>query len=200
MPVILENGSEELYTWLDPGRNKWSKELQSLLKPFSGELECYVVSKDVGKVGNNSPNFIVPVTSLENRSNIANFFANAKQPAKDVHNSISSSQDNKRAVKVEVTSDDDDDRHTINPPRSEDNAPMPLQKSTSPSRGTKRSRNDIGNGDILAEDDIEIKLPPTKSRTLNSSKRIKSSTSNDTALRINSNKSRNQRITNFFPA
>ncbi|ORY65547.1 uncharacterized protein BCR38DRAFT_392022 [Pseudomassariella vexata] len=75
MPVILNNGSEELRTWLDPNRHEWSKELQSLLKPFEGELKVYPVSKDVGKVGNNSPTFIVPIDSKENKSNIANFFA-----------------------------------------------------------------------------------------------------------------------------
>ncbi|KAI1502839.1 DUF159-domain-containing protein [Biscogniauxia marginata] len=75
MPVILDNGSEGLRTWLDPSRHEWSKELQSLLKPFDGELEVYPVSKDVGKVGNNSPTFIIPVSSKENKSNIANFFA-----------------------------------------------------------------------------------------------------------------------------
>lgn len=84
MPVILNNGSEELRTWLDPKRHEWSKELQSLLKPFDGELEVYPVSKEVGKVGNNSPTFIIPIDSKENKSNIANFFAKgaAKQAAK----------------------------------------------------------------------------------------------------------------------
>ncbi|OTB16579.1 hypothetical protein K445DRAFT_294025 [Daldinia sp. EC12] len=75
MPVILENGSEEIRTWLDPKRCEWSQELQALLKPFDGELEVYPVSKDVGKVGNNSPNFVIPIDSKENKSNIANFFA-----------------------------------------------------------------------------------------------------------------------------
>ncbi|KIN05612.1 hypothetical protein OIDMADRAFT_153925 [Oidiodendron maius Zn] len=75
MPVILENGSEEITTWLDPKRTTWSKELQSLLKPFRGELEIYPVSKDVGKVGNNSENFIIPLSSSQNKSNIANFFS-----------------------------------------------------------------------------------------------------------------------------
>lgn len=54
MPVILNNGSDDMFTWLDSKRSEWSKELQSLLKPFEGELECYPVSKDVGKVGNDS--------------------------------------------------------------------------------------------------------------------------------------------------
>ncbi|KAI1389824.1 DUF159-domain-containing protein [Hypoxylon trugodes] len=75
MPVILDNGSEDLRIWLDPKRHEWSKELQALLKPFSGELDVYPVSKEVGKVGNNSPTFIIPVDSKENKSNIANFFA-----------------------------------------------------------------------------------------------------------------------------
>lgn len=33
------------------------------------------MTKDVGKVGNNSPSFIIPVDSAENKNNIANFFA-----------------------------------------------------------------------------------------------------------------------------
>ncbi|KAF3058108.1 hypothetical protein GL218_05680 [Daldinia childiae] len=75
MPVILDNGSQDIRTWLDPKRSEWSKELQALLKPFEGELEVYPVSKDVGKVSNNSPNFVIPIDSKENKSNIANFFA-----------------------------------------------------------------------------------------------------------------------------
>lgn len=74
MPVILDPGSEEIKTWLDPERNEWSNELQSLLKPYKGELEVYPVSKEVGKVGNNSPTFVIPVASKENKANIANFF------------------------------------------------------------------------------------------------------------------------------
>lgn len=82
MPVILDNGSEELRTWLDPKRYEWSKDLQSLLKPFDGELEVYPVSKDVGKVGNNSPTFLIPIDSKENKSNIANFFGKGASSAK----------------------------------------------------------------------------------------------------------------------
>lgn len=78
MPVILDPASDKMKTWLDPGRFEWSKDLQDLLKPFDGELEMYPVSKDVGKVGNNSPTFIIPIASRENKSNIANFFANAQ--------------------------------------------------------------------------------------------------------------------------
>ncbi|KAF7713931.1 Uncharacterized protein PECH_002258 [Penicillium ucsense] len=78
MPVILDYGSDAMRKWLDPSRKSWSSELQSILKPYEGELECFPVSKEVGKVGNNSPDFIIPVDSKENKSNIANFFANSK--------------------------------------------------------------------------------------------------------------------------
>lgn len=77
MPVILDPGSEALRRWVDPGRSEWSKELQAVLKPFEGELEVYPVTKEVGKVGNNSPYMVIPVASRENKGNIANFFANA---------------------------------------------------------------------------------------------------------------------------
>ncbi|KAJ5569990.1 uncharacterized protein N7459_009420 [Penicillium hispanicum] len=79
MPVILDPGTEAMSTWLDPSRTTWSKDLQAILKPYEGELDCYPVAKEVGKVGNNSPDFIIPIHSKENKSNIANFFANAKK-------------------------------------------------------------------------------------------------------------------------
>lgn len=76
MPVILDNGSKDMFTWLDPTRQEWTKELQSLLEPYQGELQCYPVPKDVGKVGNDSPNFIIPLQ--ENKQSINNFFAHQK--------------------------------------------------------------------------------------------------------------------------
>ncbi|KAF2458577.1 hypothetical protein BDY21DRAFT_283922 [Lineolata rhizophorae] len=85
MPVILDNGSEEMRKWLDPARTEWTIDLQSLLKPYGGELECYPVSRDVGKVGNDSPSFVIPINSSENKSNIANFFGNQKKSAKREH-------------------------------------------------------------------------------------------------------------------
>ncbi|KAK1762939.1 embryonic stem cell-specific 5-hydroxymethylcytosine-binding protein [Phialemonium atrogriseum] len=76
MPVILDQGSDAMRAWLDPGRDKWSAELQALLRPYSGALDVYPVSREVGKVGNDSPTFIIPVAK-EKKGGIANFFANA---------------------------------------------------------------------------------------------------------------------------
>lgn len=104
-------------TWLDPNRKTWSKELQSILKPYEGELECFPVPKEVGKVGNNSPNFIVPVDSKENKSNIANFFANAKN--KENQNAPAK----KEKVSPEVQVVKDEQRPTKDSEWSENNAP-----------------------------------------------------------------------------
>lgn len=96
MPVILEPGSEQIRTWLSPKRFEWSRDLQSLLRPYEGELEIYPVNKDVGKVGNDSPTFIIPIDSKENKRNIANFFSKPGKPAQTV------SQVKKEVKKEEV--------------------------------------------------------------------------------------------------
>ena len=118
MPVILDPSSEAMKTWLDSSRTTWSKELQSTLKPYEGKLECYPVSKDVGKVGNNSPDFLIPVNSKENKSNIANFFANAKQKGGE--------QPVRTENEQKITKDSDENRTTQNNEWSEDNAPVPV--------------------------------------------------------------------------
>lgn len=79
MPVVFDPGSDKIRAWLDPAQHEWSRALQSLLRSFDGDLDVYPVTKDVGKVGNNSPSFVIPLDSRENKSNIANFFANAQQ-------------------------------------------------------------------------------------------------------------------------
>jgi putative SOS response-associated peptidase YedK len=182
MPVILDPGTDAVKMWLDPTRVKWSKELQSLLKPFEGELECYPVNKDVGKVGNNSPDFIVPVDSKENKKNIANFFGNA-QKKKDAK---FEKGEEKVAEKVESKV-------------SENNAPLP----TPSSQGQKRSREDEDEG-------MYSKQPKTTSSPVKTqspikppaNKKARSATSNEGAtLKSSLTKNPaagNQRITNFF--
>lgn len=124
MPVILEAGSDAMKTWLDPANAGWTKELQSLLRPFDGELECYPVDKAVGKVGNNSPQFIVPIDSKENKNNIANFFGSQKSPAKsklDPKSEIKA-EDSKTTIKREP----DEPRETSSKAEDpESNAPLP---------------------------------------------------------------------------
>jgi len=172
MPVILDNGSDAVRTWLDPNRTEWGSELQSLLKPYDGELECYPVSKDVGKVGNNSPSFLVPIDSAENKSNIANFFGKQRKAAK-------SKSEEQTAEKAKRDLDDSTTKdgnvkveHDFNETRAttdrvegtEDNAPLPVPVTSEPltneiQKGIKRERNE-------AEDDSDTAAtgPPEKMR------------------------------------
>ncbi|KXG53107.1 Protein of unknown function DUF159 [Penicillium griseofulvum] len=186
MPVILDPGSEAMNKWLDPARNTWSKELQSILKPYEGELECYPVPKEVGKVGNNSPNFIVPVDSKENKSNIANFFANVK-----------TKEDQDPSLKKEMTSPkvkmvkDEDRRPTIDSESTEDNAPKPgpavkREHSTEASDTTEETKKRKVNSDSTGPS-------PQK-------KKLRSATHNSPMKKSSGAKATDgsQRITSFF--
>ena len=183
MPVILENGSEGLQKWLDPKRTEWTKELQYLLKPFTGELECYPVTKKVGKVGNNSADFLVPVDSSENKQNIANFFNNAKSPSKTQK---MESMESVKPKQEDQISSDGDQRKTIDVERSEDNAPMPAPTDNI---GSKRNFEAVDAEETTSKETTES---PIK-------KKVRSATSNKSAVKSTSPKSGgNQRITNFF--
>lgn len=147
MPVILENGSEQIRTWLDPKRSAWSAELQSLLKPYKGDLDVYAVRKDVGKVGNSSPAFIVPVSSSDNKQNIVNFFGNAKGRPRtgDKKQAVIEKAAEPGGEGVTVDHQEGKDRKTIkeesgtvdSPP-----APVPLESDQEPKSGVKRRLGD----------------------------------------------------------
>jgi hypothetical protein len=153
MPVILNNGSDAIRTWLDPARTEWSKDLQTLLKPYEGELECYPVSKDVGKVGNNSPSFLVPINSAENKNNIANFFGNQRKAAKsktEEHTANKAEQDLDGSTtqdgNVKVEHDVNEVRATTDRVEgTEDNAPLPVPVTHEPqTNDTPRASNASG--------------------------------------------------------
>ncbi|CBX94045.1 similar to DUF159 domain protein [Plenodomus lingam JN3] len=174
MPVILENGSEAIRTWLDPSRTEWSKELQSLLRPFEGELDVYPVSKEVGKVGNNSPSFLVPIHSAANKNNIANFFGNQQKVAKTRPEQPAIS---KTEYDVQDSTTDQGDvkiQHDINETRvttdrvegSEDNAPMPIPATAELQAGgeptsIKRERTDEDEHGSTAADERQAKRTKT---------------------------------------
>ncbi|EXJ91417.1 hypothetical protein A1O1_04529 [Capronia coronata CBS 617.96] len=192
MPVILNPGTDEVKMWLDPTRNKWSRELQSLLKPYEGELEFYPVDPAVGKVGNNSPSFIVPVDSKENKKNIANFFSGA----------------NKKHVKADSTkveTEPEETRPTIDHDGSENNAPLPIPPiSVKETQGQKRLAADAPE-ESPANKQTKLSSPPAKLSTpvkTAGSKTPRSATSNKgMALKTSPTKKiepGTQRITNFF--
>ena len=204
MPVILENGSDQIRTWLDPKRSEWSKELQLLLKPFSGELECYPVDKAVGKVGNNSPAFIVPVASTENKNNIANFFSSAKKSAKGEEEKKLAKKEEIKAEEngAKVEFEEDEQRDTKDQSSTEDNAPMPVSPSVSPKAGFKRALDeDVTNTEhkmkaAKMEDQQAHQQTTTPEKPARKQKR--SATSNGTKGSPVKAGDGSQRITNFF--
>ncbi|KAG4426517.1 hypothetical protein IFR04_000399 [Cadophora malorum] len=211
MPVILENGSEEIRTWLDPGRHTWSKELQSLLKPYDGELEVYAVSKEVGKVGNNSPTFIIPVASSENKSNIANFFAKgaakieSKPPKSEPTEEKPVVQKEEEDVKNDVPStpikhEEGEDRKTIDHNGTEDNAPLPIPKEES-KQGIKRELDDVPPTDEPPKKVSRTSASPSKTAgSAKSTRKTRSATSNNTASpsKAGGKDKGSQKITSFF--
>ncbi|KAL8848072.1 MAG: hypothetical protein Q9221_006873 [Calogaya cf. arnoldii] len=205
MPVILENGSDAVRTWLDPKRSEWSKELQSLLKPFGDELECYPVSKEVGKVGNNSPTFIVPVASTENKNNIANFFGNAKKEAvgKGEKEEIKEEEVElcKKGVKIEH--DEQESRSTVQHSGTEDNAPLPVPAPPSAAAGSKRTRetdadDDVSSAKAVKVEKAEASADSTGSPDKKSGRKSRSGTCNGTKGSPVKAGEQSQKITNFF--
>ncbi|KAL0930211.1 DUF159 domain protein [Colletotrichum truncatum] len=184
MPVILNPGSEEIKIWLDPKRNEWSKELQDLLKPFDGELKCYPVSKDVGKVGNNSPSFIIPVASKENKSNIANFFANASSKQK--------TQGSKMEPTVAIKEEPDKSQHAGTQPVPEVIAEAAHDADSQAKAGIKREAPDAEVDDEPPKK-MASKASPAKSRQSKIS-----ATSNGSKSPAKSKQDGTQKITKFF--
>lgn len=147
MPVILEPGSTEMKAWLDPTLTTWTKELQSALKPYEGELDCYQVPKEVGKVGNDSPSFILPISNKDNKKNIANFFANAKKP-------VSSSPS-------ETTAKSREDQEPKSPPAAAGRA----ESATHIEGHGKRHHSPEKNGDEAKRRKIDGESSPDQSPT-----------------------------------
>ncbi|KAF4550426.1 SOS response associated peptidase (SRAP)-like protein [Elsinoe fawcettii] len=187
MPVIFDAGSEAIRTWLDPGRAEWSQDLQSLLKPYSGELELYPVDRSVGKVGNNSPSFVIPIDSKENKKNIANFFGN--QAAK------------KEEATQKVKQEEEEDPESNAPlPKPDDEPEIKQEKSlkreapgdedVADSTPKKALKND-------KEDDASSKAKSPAGQAT-SGRKTRSSTSNNTTAKSPSKSDGSKKITSFF--
>lgn len=203
MPVILENGSDQIRLWLDPARSEWSKELQSLLKPYEGELECYPVSKEVGKVGNNSPAFIVPVASTDNKNNIANFFSHGKKAATGNETTKQTAADEaeveSKGTPIEQTQSEK--RSTVEHESSENNAPLPVPASR-PAKSIDLKRKHAGeHDDDMPSDSLArpgADAPATVSPTKTPAKKMRSATSNGSTRKLIEASTGNKRITGYF--
>jgi hypothetical protein len=205
MPAILKNGSEEITTWLDPKRSTWSKELQSLLRPFTGELEIYPVSKDVGKVGNNSETFIIPIASSQNKSNIANFFSKGA-PKEDSRTAVKAESSNstssvgearKKDLSPQIKREPGEESKTIGHNETEDNVSLPVP-AFEVKLGIKRELEDEQREEKHAKSS-KISTSPSKASSPSKTK-MRSATSNNTASpkKSTSKDKGSQKITSFF--
>lgn len=226
MPVILEPGSAAMRAWLDPSRVGWDKELQSMLKPFEGELDCYPVDRAVGKVGNNSPQFVVPIDSKENKKNIANFFGKQKELAssQEVKKEAAEKQDEVETSQKLIKKEDDEHRTTSKVDERETNAPLPKPKHESDSdleaaikasmddvpdaslkkagdesveRRIKREISDLDDASMLKAEGTPAKKQALSPVRSSQAKKTRSATTNDTVAKTPT-KEGNARITNFF--
>ena len=211
MPVILENGTDEIRTWLDPHRSEWSKDLQSLLKPYQGALECYPVSKDVGKVGNNSPSFLVPVASSANKNNIANFFGNAQKADKDSKTArhMTKNEDKNPDIESPKGKIKEEDRSTVDHDSSENHAPLPVPVTETAKRGIKRELETGANeGPTFKSIKTEDRVPSTddsntkpaeKSQSQTTpTKKTRSAIQNGATKKSPAKSEGSQQITKFF--
>lgn len=176
MPVIVEPGSDKMKAWLDPNRIGWDKELQSMLKPYEGELECYPVDKAVGKVGNNSPSFLIPIDSKENKQNIAKFFGTQRATTEDVAAKDEAVRRAKENLdESDIKQDSGEHRGTVAKLEStEDNAPLPKPENISErefSQRLKRDAAELGDDPLMEEkeqaaQDIHLDTANTDDQTL----------------------------------
>jgi hypothetical protein len=152
----------------------------------------YPVSKDVGKVGNNSPTFIIPIDSKENKSNIANFFAKgaAKQATKK---EVQTKNQPEVEVKKETgfVAEDSKEMKTEKQVEAHDGA----ETKTS---GIKREADDIEEDEKPPRKSLRSS-GPAKSPSPQKGGRPKiSATSNNTKTPQKSKQAGTQEITKFF--
>lgn len=195
MPVILNNGSPEMFTWLDSNRIEWSRELQSLLKPYDGELECYAVPREVGKVGNDSPTFIIPIDSSENKQNIANFFGKQKKLAVGHEAQVDLKKEEKEVEEADtkVKQEKDEERVMVDHEGEENNAPMPVASAK------RRHEDDDEATDGHNDKKQELHADALSSSSTSSARKSRSATTNTPRAKPQAPASDgSQRITNFF--
>jgi len=204
MPVIMDPGSEAVKTWLDPKRAEWSKELQVILKPFEGDLDCFMVDKAVGKVGNNSPSYVVPIDSKDNKKNIANFFGAQKKEAKDevekkgVEKTEAEMDKTDGAVKQE---DDEKRDTTVKIEDSESNAPLPKPKDQPEEELAKRLKREAPDDETKVEQaPVKVqKVESSPQRTTQAGRKTRSATTNENRVKSPVKASDgSKKITSFF--
>lgn len=124
MPVILPT-AQAISTWLgldakprpesqvkkgEDVDDSWTLEVAKLLRPLKSELDCYKVPKEVGKVGNSDPSFILPVE--ERKDGLKAFFAKQQQPKPTPPEKLTSTDKSIGSSAAETTSIKKEEQHS----------------------------------------------------------------------------------------
>ena len=153
MPVILPD-SDAMSIWLglQPAS---ARQVCSLLKPYEqGALDVYAVPREVGKVGNNDPGFILPVSAR--KDGIAAAFGRVKKPEADANSETHAPvQDNDRKRTL-----DDDEQLALALQKEEDaRAKRPKTEAVSDIKV-----EETGGAEIKSERSADEKQPAPSSK------------------------------------
>ncbi|GMF01029.1 unnamed protein product [[Candida] boidinii] len=103
MPVVLEPGSKEFNSWLNPRIQEWTKELSDCLKPYEKDsLTFYPVNPDVGKISSEGEYLIEPYEVKSETSNQVDILSMLSPKKKADHTTDESNAGKDSPVKTEV--------------------------------------------------------------------------------------------------
>ena len=162
-----------------------------------------------------SPSFVVPIDSAENKNNIANFFGNQKKAAKgrEEKRQVLKNEKDVETKGMKIEHEEGETRNTSIQEGTEHNAPLPApQCAESKHAGTKRE-HEYAETTGTAKSPREQKMQRTSSDGIysprdkaaprpsaKSTKKTRSATSNDKAAKPSPSKAAegNKKITSFF--
>ncbi|PWN32570.1 DUF159-domain-containing protein [Meira miltonrushii] len=149
MPVILPD-ERAMRIWLGIGEDVTQEEVRKLLRPYPAQLDCYPVPREVGKVGNDNANFILPVSMRKDGIQAA--FGRAKQKDKEQQTPIKEeSLSTEKATKEEEKGQQS--------ATTETNAPI-KEEVVSANKAAKEEDKDINNGTPSSKYSPEPFNPP----------------------------------------
>ncbi|GAA5916555.1 hypothetical protein JCM5296_005100 [Sporobolomyces johnsonii] len=175
MPAILDS-PEELQLWLSGAG--FTDKVKALIRPFEGELEVYPVPAGVGKVGNDSKDFIEPVA--QKKGSLDSMFAKQKatasspssQPPASNAGSGSPSCSKPRFKRGDSSPAEEEDKEAMNP---DEDKPEKLEaiaeavngKGKGKGEGVKRAVEvlDLSDDDDVGQEEEDEKPPKKKGKT-----------------------------------
>ncbi|KAK1225968.1 hypothetical protein PQX77_011036 [Marasmius sp. AFHP31] len=143
-PVILTSQAA-LEKWLDTSSKTWTSELTKMVRPYKDQtapLECYQVPKEVGKVGTESPSYIVPVS--QRKDGIEAMFSKQKQSQSRQPEAGGPPVKRKRSSSPQLKSESqrsDDEVEIVDAPSPSPSASKKAKTEKQPKKSPQKSSN-----------------------------------------------------------